>query len=384
MTEPVRKEKFHIIDYINLFLRNKKTIISVTFSAIILSTIIAFFVIDPIFLSTGVVKVASSKSSMLGGLLSSTGLSDLGDFGDLASGSGSSAQDLALYENIVMSRKCLEETIIKFNIMEEEDFKYMFDALKYFRENIIVLNKDKVAGTMSIGIYDKDPVRAKDMAEFIIFQLNKINIEMSVQNAKNNRSYIQERYNLVQEDLKKAEDSLQSYQDEFGIAPDIQVQAAAKGSIELEAEIKSEELKLDLLKKILSPDQAEVKTQQEKIEALKKELSNIMNTEYGESRLNLKGTPKIILNYFRLRRNVEIQNKILMTLIPLLEQAKIEENRETPTVLILDNPNVPDKKSKPKRLYIILFSTFIVFMITYMGYYIKDQYFVKNPAYDNP
>lgn len=138
------------------------------------------------------------------------------------------------------------------------------------------------------------------------------------------------------------------------------------------------------MKKILSPDQAEVKTQQEKIEALKKELSNIMNTEYGESRLNLKGTPKIILNYFRLRRNVEIQNKILMTLIPLLEQAKIEENRETPTVLILDNPNVPDKKSKPKRLYIILFSTFIVFMITYMGYYIKDQYFVKNPAYDNP
>ncbi|MCB0728150.1 MAG: hypothetical protein KDD00_11845 [Ignavibacteriae bacterium] len=366
-----------LFDYINIFLKNKKPILIVSVSVLILSTIAAFFIIKPVFLSSGTVKAASTKSSMLGGLLSSTGLSDLGDFGDLAPGSGSSAQDLALYENIVMSRKCLEETIIKFGIMEEENFKYMYDALKYFRENIIVINKDKIAGTMSIGIYDTDPVKAKDMADFIIDKLNKINIELSVQNARNNRTYIEERYKLVQSDLKSAEDSLQKFQDEFGIAPDIQAQVAAKGSIELEAEIKSEELKLDLLKKILSPDQAEVKTQEEKISALKKEFSEIMNNEYEESRLNLKGTPGIILNYFRLRRNVEIQNKILVTLIPMLEQSKIEENRETPTVLILDNPNVPDKKSKPKRLYIMIFSTAIAFLIVYMYFYVKDLYSKK-------
>lgn len=377
MTESLKKNKYNIIDYINLFLKNKKTILTVTIIGIFLSTIAAFFIIDPIFLSTGVIKVATSKSSMLGGLLSSTGLSDLGDFGDLAPGSGSSAQDLALYENIVLSRRCLEETIIKFNIMEEEDFKYMYDAMKYFRDNVIVINKDKIAGTMSIGIFDKNPARAKDIADFIIFQLNKINVELSVQNAKNNRTFIEERYNLVQKDLRKAEDTLQDFQDKYGIAPDIQVQAAAKGSIELEAEIKSEELKLELLNKILSPDQAEVKTQEEKIAALKKEFLEIMNTDYEESRLNLKGTPKIILDYYRLRRNVEIQNKILITLIPMLEQSKIEENRETPTVLILDNPNVPDKKSKPKRLYIILFSTFSAFMLTYFVFYLRDLYRVK-------
>lgn len=51
----------------------------------------------------------------------------------------------------------------------------------------------------------------------------------------------------------------------------------------------------------------------------------------------------------------------------MLEQSKIEENRETPTVLILDSPNVPDKKSKPKRLIIIVLSTAVVFLaLTYI------------------
>lgn len=374
----VSKEKeFTIIDYVNLFLVNRKKIIIVTLSAAILSALIAFFIIKPVFLSTGVVKTATTKSSMLGGLLSSTGLSDLGDFGDLAPGSGSSASELALYENILYSRKCLEETIIKFNIMEEEDFKYMYDALKYFRENIMVINKDKIAGTLSVGVYDTDPVRSKEISDFLIYQLNKINIEMNVQNARNNRTFIEERYKLVQNDLKKAEDSLQMFQDKFGIAPDIQIQAATKGSLELEAEVKSEEVKLELLKKLLSPDQSEVRMQEDKIAAMKKQLEETVNSDFSENRLNLKGSPAIILNYYRLRRDVEIQNKILVTLIPLLEQSKIEENRETPTVLILDNPNVPDKKSKPKRLYIIIFSTLLVFIFSYLYYYLKDFYFRK-------
>ncbi|MBK6538722.1 MAG: hypothetical protein IPG09_13415 [Ignavibacteria bacterium] len=366
------KKVFTIIDYINLFLKHKKIILIYSLTAAILSFLLAFFVIKPVFLSTGVIKTATSKSSMLGGLLSTTGLAELGDFGDLAPGSGSSAQDLALYENILMSRGNIEETVLKFNIMEEEDFKYMFDAIKYFRENIITINKDKVAGTLSIGIYDIDPSRAKEIVDFLIYQLNKKNIELSVQNARNNRKFIEERYEIVKNDLKTAEDSLQIYQDKFGVAPDIQIQVAAKGSLELEAQIKSEEIKLELLSKIISSDQSEVKAQQEKINALKKQLFEINNSDYSESKLNLKGSPNIILNYFRLRRNVEIQNKILVTLIPMLEQSKIEENRETPTVLILDSPNVPDKKSKPKRLIIIVLSTAVVFFGTYIYYYLKD------------
>ncbi|MBK9404421.1 MAG: hypothetical protein IPN57_07800 [Ignavibacteria bacterium] len=242
-----------------------------------------------------------------------------------------------MYETIIGSRRCLEETIVKFNFMEENKYKYMQDAVKDFRENVMEIKKDKVAGTLEIGIYDKNPQKAKEMSEFLIFQLNKINSELNIQNAKNNREFIEKRYDQARIDLKRTEDTLEYFQNIYGISPDYQVQASLKANIELESEIKSEEIKLELLSKIISSDQSEVKAQQEKINALKKQLFEINNSDYSESKLNLKGSPNIILNYFRLRRNVEIQNKILVTLIPMLEQSKIEENRETPTVLILDS-----------------------------------------------
>ena len=126
-----------------------------------------------------------------------------------------------------------------------------------------------------------------------------------------------------------------------------------KSQIELEAEIQSEEVKLDLLRKIVSPDQPEISTQVEKINLLKRELLKLENSTDTQSSLTLKGKPQIIINFLRLKREVEIQTKILTTILPLFEQSKIEEKKETPTILILDSPQVPDKKSKPKRMTIV-------------------------------
>lgn len=358
-----------IADYFYVLKDSKRPILFFTSTALIFSIILAFWVIKPIFLSTAVIKTAN-KSTGLSGLLGGAGLPDLGDFGDLASGSNS-ASELSLYENILTSRRCLDETILKFNLSEENEYKSKFDAYKDFRENILELTKDKVAGTLTIGIFDKDPARAKEIADFLVFQLNKINIELNVQSAKNNREYLENRLNLVKDDLRKAEDTLQVFQDKFGVSPDITVQAAVKSQIELEAEIKSEEVKLDLLKKIVSPDQPEIASQIEKINLLKKELINVENSSDNESNLTLKGKPQVIINFLRIKREVELQTKILTTILPLFEQAKIEEKKETPTVLILDTPQVPDKKSKPKRLLIVLFGAFAGFIFVYAFFLFK-------------
>lgn len=371
------KRDLTLLDYYNVFTVNKKQILITVLVVMILSVILMFFILKPVFLSTGVIKT-TAKSSMLGGLLSSSGLPDLGDFGELANvGSGSVTQELALYENILISRRCLEEAIIKYNIMEEEDIKYMYDALKYYRENIMEINKDKVSGTLSIGVYDTDPRKAKDMADFLINQLNKINIELSVQDAKNNRIFIEERYNLARTELTNIEDSLRNYQDKYGISPEIQVQAALKGQIELESQIKSEEVKLELLRKILTPDQPEVQSQEKKISELKKYLDEINNSDYQINSLNLKNSPEVVLNFLRLKREVEIQTKVVTTLIPLLEQAKISENKQTPTIQIIDTPQVPDRKSKPKRLTMVLIFTVLSFFLSYSYYYIKFSFKTK-------
>lgn len=372
--DEIKEQSFlSLNDVIRIFLKRKKVLGLTTLVTGIVVGILIFFVVDPIFLSSATVKT-SSKGSGLSGLLSG-GAPDLGnldELGDLAGG-GSVSRELALYETILFSRRCVEEAIVRFNIMDEENFSTMFDALKYFRTEVMVIEKDKIAGTMDIGAFHKDPAKAKEIANFLIEQLNKINTEMSVLNARNNREFIENRYKLAMNDMKKAEDSLKNYQDIFGISPDLTVQAAIKAEVEIESQIASEEVKLDLLRKILSPDQAEIKAQQEKISALREQLSNIANSSDG-SILSLKDKPDVIMGFLRLKRNVEIQNKIVTILLPMFEQAKIEENRNTPSVIVLDYPQIPDKKTKPKRLITILLSMAAVFFVMLIFYIVKYKW----------
>lgn len=332
-----------------------------------------YLVLDPIFLSSATLKVAS-KQSGLAGLVGGGGIPDISDLGELTGG-GSSSKDLALYENILLSRKCIEETIIKFNLNGVWEFKYFEDAIKNFRENVMEIKKDKIASMMTINVYYKDPIMAKDIANFLVFQLNKINTELNIQSAKNNKEFIQSRYDTVRTELKLAEDSLRFYQDKFGLAPELLFKAASQTQIQLEAEIKSEEIKLELLKKILSPNQSEVLTQQEKITLLKQELENIKQSDAGLStNLSLKGAPNIVMNFNRLLRDVEIQNKILTFIVPVLEQAKIEEKKETPVVVMLDSPEVAEKKVKPKRVVTILASFVVGLIIASVFVTVKINY----------
>lgn len=357
-------KEFTLADYIELFKNNFKKIFIISVCAGVAATIMVFFVMDPIYLSSGTVKT-SLKSNSLGGLLSGAGIPDIGELGDLA-GTSSGAKEMALYENILTSRKNVEEVLIKFKLNDDWEYKYFQDAVKNFRENVLEVKKDKLAGTMEIGVYDKNPERAKEICEFLITQLNKINSDLNVLNAKNNREFIEKRYETAQVDLKKVEDSLRVYQDIYGISPDLQIKAAVQSEIQIEGEIKAEEVKLELLKGILSPDQPEVKAQEEKISSMKKQLLQIKNSDDIGSNLSLKGKPEIIINFLRLQRNVEIQQKILTFLLPLYEQAKIEEKKNTPSVLILDSPNLPEKKAKPKRMIIILITMLLSFFIYYI------------------
>jgi uncharacterized protein involved in exopolysaccharide biosynthesis len=61
-----------------------------------------------------------------------------------------------------------------------------------------------------------------------------------------------------------------------------------------------------------------------------------------------KQAPELAVQYVRLYRDVQIQNKILEFITPLYEQAKVEENRSTPSVVVLDHAGVPERKARPK------------------------------------
>jgi len=356
-----------LLDIIIIFLKYKKKILITTLMICVLSIVLYFFVFDLIFLSTASIKSTGKSGGLLGSL--TEGLPDISGLDDIGLSGGKSAKELASYEEILNSRRCLDELIVKYGLMEREDYKYMEDAIKDFRENKLQVKTEKIAGIMTIGVLDKDPVLAKDMVEFLLSQLDKINIELSVMTAKNNREFIEKRYYQAKEDLTRSEDSLKAYQVIYGIAPDLQVKAAAQSVFTLEAELKAEEVKLDVLKKILSADQPEVKTQEAKVNSLRSKIGEIQTSTDLTDFLRLGNSPQVVMSYLRLQREVEIQGKIVAFLLPVYEQSKIEEKRETPTIVILDKPYVAERKTKPKRLTMVV-------ILTILGFLGANAYFI--------
>ena len=345
---------------------NWRKIIYTTLIFGLITAILVFFIIPPLFLSTATVKTSGKIVGM-----NFPEIPDISGMGDLA-GTGAASKELALYENILKSNKCLMETILRFNL--NKDFEYMQDAVKNFKENMLLIAKDKIAGTMNIGVYDESPERSKEIVDFLVVELNKINTELNIQNARNQREFIEQRYLQGKEDLRKAEDSLRIYQDVYGFAPDLQLRTSSQLELDLEVQIRSEEIRLELLKKIITSDQSEIILAQEKLNALKAELLKIQTSPDNTTKLNLKGKPELVLNYYRLQREIETQNRILAILLPMFETSKIEEKREIPSILVLDNPLVPEKKSKPRRLTTIAVVMLLSFVFTVGFIILKNKW----------
>lgn len=342
-----------IVDYLIIVLKYKRVILLSTLAVTIIAIVLYFFVFDLIYYSSATIKSSGKSPSLLMGI---EGLGDIGGIGDLVGGASSSTKELSYYVEVINSRRSLEPLIKKFGLMERDEITFMEDAIKMFRKEKLVIDFDKMSGLLIIGVYDKDPVLAKQMVEFIIEELNKINIELSVQNAKNNRDFIEKRYLQAKTDLANAEDSLKNFQSIYGVAPDLQIKISAQSVYTMESELKAEEVKLDVLKNILSQDQPEVKTQELKVQSIRNKIQEIRNSTSLDDILSLGNSPVIALSYLRLQRELEIQTKILTFLLPVYEQAKIEEKKETPTILVLDTPEVAEKKTKPKRLTMVLLS----------------------------
>lgn len=350
---------FTLLDIISIFLKNKKKIFLVTGIICIISIIMYFFIFDLLYMSTASIKSTTKSSGLLGALES--GIPDIGGLDELGVGGSKTGKELAAYEEILLSRRCLETIIKKFGLMERDESRFLEDAVKSFREEKMQIKTDKLSGLLFISVLDKDANLAKDMVEALLIELDKINIELNVTNAKNNREFIENRYFQSKIDLSKAEDSLKAYQLIYGIAPDLQIKASAQSVFTLEAELKAEEVKLDVIRKILSADQPEVKLQEAKVNSLRNKISEIQTSTDLSDFLRLGNSPQIALSYLRLQRELEIQTKIMSFLLPLYEQAKIEEKRETPTILILDKPYVAERKTKPKRLTMVVIITIMSF-----------------------
>jgi tyrosine-protein kinase Etk/Wzc len=204
-------------------------------------------------------------------------------------------------------------------------------------------------------------VKAAEMVNYVIALIDSINRELATENARYQRKFIERRYAEAQAELKAAEERLNAFQKTYRVGEvREQVKASLEASAQIEALAVQSEVEYNVLRKSLGDSHPEVLQARDKATELRRQAKKFeLGGLSSDLIIPLAKMPDLGMEYLRLYREVLLQTKIVEFLVPQYEQAKLQEARDTPTLLVLDRGYVPEWKDKPKRLLIILVGFFV-------------------------
>ncbi len=351
------------IYFVHLLLKKRKFILLNFFFTVFITYGIVFL-LPKWYLSKTVVLPPASKEQ--GGFSNLLG----GGVGSILGGLGFLGQSGAYnYVAILTSRTLQEDVIRKFDLFSEYDIPdtLMEKALKAFDGNTMYKITDE--GALVIGIYDKNPVKAANIANYIVERINYYNTKLTSSTAKIRKEFLQTRLSQIEKNIEKLEDRIKVLQNKgFFIGSD-QVSFGLEAISNLYAQKVLKEMKIELFRRSFSKTNAELKKTEMELE--------IINSK-------LKDVPELTVESMRIYREFLIKQKVLELLTPLLEQAKLEELQDTPSVVVLDKAVPPEKKARPKRLLISL-SMGITVLVLNIIYFVTSDYLLEkaknNPAF---
>jgi len=295
-------------------------------------------------------------------------------FGSLLSGSGMSLPGMAtpsdLYAAILKSRLVCQAVVDKNGLKNVYGAILDEKAIMELQSHTSIMVQPE--GIISLGFEDKNPERAAAVANSYIEELNRVNKENLVSKAHAMREFVEQRLSETIRDLTAAEEAYKNFQQvHFTVSLDDQMKAIINAIADLRGQLVLAEIEFGVMKKSLSPTNMRYQEQSYKIEQIKDQLSKLeqgdsINGESSFLNLPVKDTPNLALQLARLTRNLKIQETIYELLKQQYEQAKIQELKDTPTIQILDRADVPQIKSRPKRVFSSLLGGILSFGLTLM------------------
>jgi capsule polysaccharide export protein KpsE/RkpR len=375
----------HWADRVSLLWQHRRLLARVTLIALVLSLAIAF-VIPKQYKAIASIMPPDQQGSgamMLAALVGRGG--GLGSLGSLASGLLGGHTTTALFVNLLQSGTVRGALIDRFHLQQVYGTRYRFTTAKRLAHRTKI-NDDKKSGVITIEVEDTDPVRARDLTQAYLDELNKLLNRTSTSTARQERIFVERRLQSVQNDLEQAQLALSEFSSKNSTI-DIkeQTRAMVESGARVQGELLVQQSSLQSLRQIYGDGNIRVRETEARIAALRRDLSQMTgtsaplptsvpatetNTNSGESDAKgglyppLRQLPRLAVPYADLYRRVKVQETIFELLTQQYEMARIEEAKDVPVVNVIDAPGIPEKKSFPPRIILTLALTLLAFAAT--------------------
>lgn len=333
-----------------ILFRYKYLIIFLVVAATVTSIFIAKS-LPNMYSSTASLVPPKGTGSMLQGALGSisTALKDIG-----VTKLGSKG-DLSYSFIVLLDNRTVKDSIIsKFKLAEvyEMQNEKPTSVRAAFNENLLL--KVTADGNYTITVTDKDPQRACDIAKAYAGMVDSVASELFQRENRINRIHLENRIKQTDSVINELSIVLTRYsKNKAIIEPESQSKYFVQELAALQSEKVKQEISLEIVKNRYGDDDATTLTQKKLVDELTGKIQNILSEPGFAGNFSLNDVNEVAMNYLRLYTEYITFTKVKAFLLPMLEEARIEEAKASKTLYMLDEPLVPDGKSKPKRSMIV-------------------------------
>jgi uncharacterized protein involved in exopolysaccharide biosynthesis len=293
-----------------------------------------------------------------------------------AGGLGAMAGDLlgmkttgALFIAVLRSRTVEDRILERFNLKKVYR-KRLQESTRTRLETNTGVSEDRKSGVITLTVTDHDPNRAAAIAGAYIEELNTLVTQLNTSAAHRERVFLEERLSSIKVELESAEKDFSQFASK-NAAIDITAQGKAmlEGAATLQGQLIAAESELEGLKQIYSDNNVRVRSVQARVNELRAQQSKLGgkyspdtagandSSSSADSYPTLRQLPILGVPYADKFRQLRVEEAVFETLTKQYELAKVQEAKETPSVKVLDHPEIPETKSFPPRMQIIAAGT---------------------------
>ena len=304
-------------------------------------------------------RAGSTASSLLGGLVS--------DY----------QQELAILDSRTVKQSVVEE----FDLIEVYDLADSDSPMNYAIQELdgnIEFVVDNEYNYLAIQVYDKEPQRAADMANFFVAKLNQVGIDLSTETARSYRLTVEERYQEMEDSLRTVLSAIRTLQEETGIL-DLPAQGAAfmEGLKDWRSQIFLAELEIDNLLFLYGPNHSQTRAAQQAVERARNSYNQALEGQERLMPVSQDSLPEVAFKFAELQIEAGILTAMVEFARPLLEEAQLAEERAAKSVQVLDPAIPPTDKARPSRAAICVVSTLSGFLLSVL-YVLLSAWWKRN------
>jgi uncharacterized protein involved in exopolysaccharide biosynthesis len=303
--------------------------------------------------------ISSLLGSELGGL--AAGL-------DVSLGAGADAPRIAA---VLQSISVTDAVIEKFDLRRRYDVKYQEAAREALWRHCAVKPLPK-PNLVQLSCEDRDPRFVQQLLSYFAEYGNQAFRRVSVSSATEEVGFLERRVAELRQQADDATGRMREFQEKYQIVDiDTQTKAVVSALAALQSQRISKQLELDYARTFSSGDEATLRQLRSQISVLNEKLRDLEEPAAtapvpveGRPRRggDAKGgmfpaalaVPQLRADFEKLYRDRKVAEVTLVYALERLEAAKADEARDVSTFVVLDAPALPTRRSRPKRLLILL------------------------------